>query len=33
MADHAEDREERVADRALADAEGRHSRGADFHRG
>jgi hypothetical protein len=33
MAEHADDRDERMADRAIADAEARHSRGADFHRG
>jgi hypothetical protein len=32
MAEHVDDRDERLADRALADAEGHHSRGADFHR-
>lgn len=33
MAQHIDDRADRMADRATADAEGHHSRGADFHRG
>jgi len=33
MAQHVQDRDERMADRAMASAEGQHSRGADFHRG
>jgi hypothetical protein len=32
MAQHVDDRDERVADRATAAAEGQHSRAADFHR-
>jgi hypothetical protein len=33
MAQHVDDRTDRIADRATASAEGQHSRGADFHRG
>ena len=32
MAEHLDDRDERLAHRALAHAGCRHSRGADFHR-
>jgi hypothetical protein len=32
MAQYVDDRADRMADRATAQAEGRHSRGADFHR-
>jgi hypothetical protein len=30
---YADDRDDRIADRARAEFEGQHSRGADFHRG
>jgi hypothetical protein len=33
MAEHIDDREDKLADRARSAAEGQHSRGADFHRG
>ena len=33
MAQYADDRDQRLADKATAAAEGQHSRGADFHRG
>ena len=32
MAEHVDDRTERMEDRARSHAEGQHSRGADFHR-
>lgn len=32
MAQHVDDGADRIADRGLATAEGRHSRAADFHR-
>ena len=32
MAEHIDDRDERLADRGLREGEGHHSRGADFHR-
>jgi len=32
MAEHVDDRDERLADKATAAYEGQHSRGADFHR-
>jgi hypothetical protein len=33
MAQHSDDRDDRLEDRARAQAEGQRSRGADFHRG
>lgn len=33
MADHIDDRTDRIADRATSQAEGQHSRGADFRHG
>jgi hypothetical protein len=33
MAEHIDDRQDRVADRATSQAEGQHSRATDFHRG
>ena len=32
MAEHVDDRDERLADKATAAYQGQHSRGADFHR-
>ena len=32
MAEFVDDRDQRLADKATAIAEGKHSRGADFHR-
>jgi hypothetical protein len=33
MAHHIDDRADRISDRATSEAEGHHSRAADFHRG
>jgi hypothetical protein len=33
MAEHVDDRDERLADRGLAEGERHHSLAADFHRG